>query len=212
VRLAVDVAGQVLGRPADLEQRLLEPAALGRVDDDVLGVEPLADQRLHLLAAQHLFEHRDVAGVQHQPVHRVLVEAQPAVAVHRVGDVDQQGVRHRVARVAQQRVDDLLGVVAGGPRVPQAERGEPVGVHVLGGALELGERGDGLAAVDGGRVVDFEQQRLVALHDERTVGHVDLLSAVEPASAGSGANAGEPVVLPPRDEAPVVRPRRRSGR
>src|ERR687883_138679 len=32
VRLAVDVAGQVLGRPAELEQPLLEPAPLGRVD------------------------------------------------------------------------------------------------------------------------------------------------------------------------------------
>ena len=33
VRLAVDVAGLVLGRPADLEQLLLEVAALGRVDE-----------------------------------------------------------------------------------------------------------------------------------------------------------------------------------
>ena len=45
-----------------------------------------------------------------------------------------------------QGVDDLLGVVAGGARVPQAERREPVGVDVLGGALELGERRDGRGA------------------------------------------------------------------
>ena len=39
VRLAVDVAGEVLGRPAELEQRLLEVAALGGVDDHRLLVE-----------------------------------------------------------------------------------------------------------------------------------------------------------------------------
>ena len=73
---------------------------------------------------------------------RVLLEAQPAVAVHRVGDVDEQRVRHGVAAEAHQRVDDLLGVVPGGAGVPQAERREAVGVHVLGRALELGERRD----------------------------------------------------------------------
>ena len=39
VRLAVDVAGLVLGRPADLEQLLLEVAALGGVHDDAVGVD-----------------------------------------------------------------------------------------------------------------------------------------------------------------------------
>ena len=37
VGVAVDVAGEVLGRPADLEQRLLEPAALARVHHDGVG-------------------------------------------------------------------------------------------------------------------------------------------------------------------------------
>ena len=36
---------------------------------------------------------------EHQPVGRVLVEPQPAVARHRLGDVDEQRVRHRVAGV-----------------------------------------------------------------------------------------------------------------
>jgi hypothetical protein len=40
VRLAVDVPGQVLGRPADLEQRLLEPPALARVHQDRVLVDP----------------------------------------------------------------------------------------------------------------------------------------------------------------------------
>src|SRR3712207_6878134 len=44
-------------------------------------------------------------------------------------------------------------------------------VHVLGGALQLGERRDRRAAVAGGRVVDLEQQRLVRLDDQGAVRH-----------------------------------------
>ena len=42
---------------------------------------------------------------------------------------------------------------------------------MLGGALELGERRDRLPAGGRQRVVDLEQQGLVALDDERSVGH-----------------------------------------
>ena len=101
----------------------------------------------------------------------MLVEAQPAVAGHGLGDVDEQGVRDGVAAEVQQGVHDLLGVVAGGARVPEAERGQPVGVDVLGGALELRERRDRLAAVLGALVVDLEEQRLVGLDDEGSVVH-----------------------------------------
>ena len=154
VRLAVDVAGEVLGRPADLEQRLLEPAALGRVHEHV-------SSSIRSPSIGAIFFCRSTSSStarsrrdQHQAVRRVLGQLQPAVAVHRVGDVDQQRVRHGVAAEADQRVDDLLGVVAGGAGVPQPQRGQPVGVDVLGGALELGERRDRgarLAARAGGR-------------------------------------------------------------
>ena len=94
-------------------------------------------------------------------------ELQPAEPRHRLGDVDEQRVRDGVAAVAQQDVDDLLGVVAGGAGVPEPERGEAIGVDVLRRALELGERRDRAAARVGVGVVDLEQQRLVALDDER---------------------------------------------
>jgi hypothetical protein len=42
---------------------------------------------------------------------------------------------------------------------------------MLGGALQLGERGDVLTALAGQGVVDLEKQGLVGLDDERTVGH-----------------------------------------
>ena len=112
-----------------------------------------------------------VQAAQHQAVRRVVDQLQPAVPVHRLGDVDQQRVRHRVARVLEQRVDHALGVVAGGAGVPQPERGQPVGVHVLGRALQLGERRDRHPAGLRVRVVDLEQQGLVGLHDQWSAGH-----------------------------------------
>ena len=71
VLLAVDVAGEVLGRPAELEQHLLEVARArwgGRRRSS--RVVPGADQRHHLLAPQHLLQHRDVERAQHQAVRR----------------------------------------------------------------------------------------------------------------------------------------------
>jgi hypothetical protein len=147
---------------------LSRPRSDGKASTGV-GVEPGAEHRADLLAARHLLEHGPVGGAQHQAVDRVLLELEPAVAVHRVGDVDEQRVRHGVAAEAHEGVDDLLGVVAGGAGVPQAERREAVGVHVLGGALELGERRDRSAAVGRRRVVHLEQERLVGLDDERAV-------------------------------------------
>jgi hypothetical protein len=180
VCLAVHVPGQVLGGPAQLEQHLLEVAPLGGVDHDAVVGESGADQRLDLRAAQHLLQHRDIERPHHQPGTRVLDQLQPPVTGHRLRDVDQEGVRHRIAGVLEQDVDHLLGVMAGRPRVPEAERGEPVGVHVLGRALQLGERGDRPAAGHRVGVVHLEQQRLVALDDEGAVVHRASLTRIGP--------------------------------
>ena len=123
------------------------------------------------LFRKHLLEHRAVEADQGQPVHGALHQLQPAVAGHRVDDVDQQRLRHRVARERHQRVDDLLGVVAGRAGVPQRQRRDAVGVDVLGRAFQLGERGDRGARRAGLLVVDFEQHRFVGLHDQGPVGH-----------------------------------------
>ena len=72
------------------------------------------------MARGHLLEHGPVGAAQDEPVDRVDVEHEPAVAGHEVGHVDEQGLGHRVARPAQEGVDHLLGVVAGGAGVPQA--------------------------------------------------------------------------------------------
>ena len=77
----------------------------------------------------------------------VLEQLQTSVAAHRVGDINEQCVRNRVARVLQQRVDDLLGVVAGSASVPQAQWGDAVGVNVLRGTLKFGKRCDFVTAL-----------------------------------------------------------------
>ncbi len=169
--LAVDVAGQILCGPTDLEQHLLDAAALAGVHDDGVVVDAGAEHRGDLLVAQHLFEHRAVEADQAQAVHGALDQLQPAVAGHDVDDVDKQRLRHRVPRERHQRVDDLLGVMARGAGVPQGERGDAIGVDVFWRALQLGERGDRGARRARLLVFDFEQHRFVGLHDEGAIGH-----------------------------------------
>ena len=168
--LAVDVAGQVLGRPAQLDEHLLEVAALRGVDDDVGLSEPGPQQALGALGAHDLLQDRHVGGVQDQAVGGVGEELEAPVAAHRLGDLGEQGVRHREARVGDEGVDDRLRVQARGARVPQGQRRDPVGVDVLRGALQLGEGGDGAAGLTGPGVGDLQEDGLVGLDDERAVG------------------------------------------
>ena len=170
VGLAVDVAGLVVGGPAGLDELALERAALGGVHGDRVVVHAGTQHRGDFLLAGDLGEHRAVGGVQHQPGGGVLLQGEAAVAVHRLGDVHQQRLRHREAAVAHQGVHDRLGVQSRGARVPQGQRGDAVGVHVLRRALQLGERRDGAAGGLVAVVVYLEEHGLVALDDEGT-GH-----------------------------------------
>ncbi len=133
-----------------------------------LGAEHVGE----FLRLGYLDEDRAVGGAQHESVRRVIGQLQPAVPVHCLGDIDQQRVRHRVAGEAQKRVHDRLGVVPRRARVPQAERSEPVRVHVFRRALQFREWSDRQPAFQRFRVVDLEQQSLVGLHDEWAVGHI----------------------------------------
>ena len=102
VRLAVDVAGEVLGRPAELEQLLLEVAALGGVHDDACRRRCASPSSgLIFLCRSDLLEHRRGRCVRStRPCVGCFSRVQPAVAVHRLGDVDEQRVRDGVAAVA----------------------------------------------------------------------------------------------------------------
>ena len=141
-------------------------------------VDPVAQERLDLLVPHDLGEHGAVGGAQHQPRHRqaglgivlavdrLFEQGQPAVAVHRLRDVDQERLRDRVAAVGDQRMHDLLGVMACSAGVPQPQRRDAVGMDVLRGALELGERGNVAPRRLGVGVVDLQQESLVGLDDQ----------------------------------------------
>ena len=98
---------------------------------------------------------------QHQAVHGVLPSRSRPYG-------PSSPRRRRAARAArgsgelQQGVDDLLGVVAGGAGVPQAERREPVGVDVLGarsssanGAIALRHSAAGSWSTSSSRVLSL---------------------------------------------------------
>ena len=80
---------------------------------------------------QHLLKHWAICAVQDELV-TVLAQSEPAVTVHRVGHIQEQGMWHRITAVGDEGVDDLLGVVACSTGVPQAQRSQPIGVHVFG--------------------------------------------------------------------------------
>ena len=133
-------------------------------------------------------------------MHRRLGELQAAVAAHGVDDVDEQRLGDGVAGEPDERVDDLLGVVPGGPGVPQGQRGDAVGVDVLGRAFELREGGDRRAGLPLRRMVDLEQQGLVGLDDQGPVGRGAFLPTTP---AGAGRWKREPVASrQPRPDGP----------
>ncbi|GAA1572127.1 hypothetical protein GCM10009692_09940 [Leucobacter aridicollis] len=68
-------------------------------------------------------------------------------------------------------VEDFLGGVPSGARVPQPETRHPVRVDVLGGALKLGEDGEFVSRILGVRVRYLEQYGVVALNDEGAESH-----------------------------------------
>jgi hypothetical protein len=95
VGLPVDVPGHVLGRPAELEQGLLETSTLRWMDSDKIIGNAGAEHARELLGARDLDQHRLVEAAQHEAVRGVVGQLEPPVAVHRLGDVDQKRVRHR---------------------------------------------------------------------------------------------------------------------
>ena len=56
------------------------------LDGRYIRLEPLAQHPGDLLGPEHLLEDRPVGRGEHQPVGRVLVQAEPAVPGHRLRD------------------------------------------------------------------------------------------------------------------------------
>ena len=169
--LAVDIAREILRGPAHLQQHLLEPTALRRMHHDGVVVDPRTEHGRDLLVAQDLLEHRAVEAHERQPVNRTLHQLQPPEPAHRVDDVHEQRLRDGIPRKRHEGVDNLLGVMPGRTRIPERQRRHPIGVDVLGSALEFGKGGDRTARCRGVGVIHLEEQRLVGLHDQGSISH-----------------------------------------
>ena len=167
------VAGEVLGRPADLEELLLDVAARPGVDLEGVGGGAADEEGLDALVLRDLGQHRGIRRSKDQTAVRVALDDQTAVAADGLADVDRHRRRHREARPAIERREHVVGVVAGGAGVPQPEAGDAVRVDVLGRAFELGEDRELVPRAFGVRMGYFQQHRPVALHDERAVSHRD---------------------------------------
>ena len=164
--LALDVASQVFDGVADFDQRLLEPASLGRINKELPRSDTPGEQRGHsLMASQFLGERRFRNAKQETPV--IPRQLQFSVAPGVVGNLDFDVTRHIVLGEPAQLVADPFGGHAGGTRVPDRERRDSIGVNMLGRLHKLCEAGQCIPSLDVGRTIHFDQNRKVTLHDER---------------------------------------------
>ena len=62
----------------------------------------------------------------------------------------------------------LRRIVTCGAGVPQRQRGNAIRVNVLGGSLQLRERGERISGFGGLLVIDLQQHSLIRLHNERS--------------------------------------------
>ena len=144
---------------------------MGVVDGEAGLVEPLAQVVAHAPLPRQLFEQRPVLGDQPELAVDPL-EPDPPVAADQLAQVGRHVRGNGKLGIGLERLDHRVGRHAGGGGVPERERRQAVGVNVLGALLQLGERRDRVAGLGVQRIVDLQQDRAVALHDQRIGGVV----------------------------------------
>ena len=117
-----------------------------RIDQEAGRVDPLAQEIAHPRLPGQFLQQGLVLADQPQLVLDPL-EPDPAIAAHQFRDVGRQIGRQREFAEAAQNLDHLLGGHAGGGRIPQGERGKPIGMDMLRALLQLGEGSEGVAGL-----------------------------------------------------------------
>ena len=168
-RRAVGVAAEVVDRVADPHHRLLQRAALGRIDGEASGLAGAEQSRQPLVGA-HFGQHVRVIRGEEQATVAGGQETRATVAAELLAHEVEHERRDGVAGECGQAAGDVVAVEPHGGGVPQRQRREAIGVDVLGGLLELGETGQEVAPAFVRRPGHLEEDRAVALDDERTIG------------------------------------------
>lgn len=76
---AIDVACDILSRPTEFDKCLLQVSALTWMHDDGGLVNARTEQWRYLLTPQDFFQHRFIKGLQHQAVHRMVIDLQAPI-------------------------------------------------------------------------------------------------------------------------------------
>ena len=169
MRRAGGVAGEVFSRPAELHELLLQRAARPGGDEEAVLVDAVGQEGRDALRVRDLGEDGRVGAVQAQGAVVGAIHHEPAVPGDGLAHVDGDRLRHGELRVPLERAEHVFGVMTRRSRVPEAEAGDAVRVHVLGRAFELREHREIVPCVLRERMCDLEEYGSVALHDEGAV-------------------------------------------
>jgi hypothetical protein len=182
---SVAIAGEVFGGETDLDERLFDVAAGGGSDREFQRRPALAQPGHHVFAAGNLFGERLLVGLEHQAA-LIAQQFHAAIARGVIADLEEHVLRDRVLGKADEGLDDFVGRDTGRAGIPDGERGDAVGVNVLGSFHELREAGQAIAGGGVMRAGDFGEDGVIALHDQRVLWLID--------RDGHRARAGEYLV------------------
>src|SRR5216683_2186448 len=93
-------------------------------------------------------------------------QSNSAISADDFAKVGRQVTWERKFAVLGQDLDHCRGGHAGGGRIPQRQVGEAIRVNMLGAFFQFRERGQGVASGGIARIVNFDENRAVALNDE----------------------------------------------
>ena len=170
VRGAGRVAREVFGGPAELHEALLEFTACPVLNADGVIAKSRTEELLHLRVAGDLAEDGFVVRAQHEPL-IIPFNDEPAVAVHRFGEVERHRGWHRELGETIEGVEHFLGRVARSTRIPESETREAVRVDVLGCPLEFRKHCERVTSFLRLGMRNLEEDGAVTLDDERSVRH-----------------------------------------
>ena len=164
------VAGDVLGGITDGDERLFKHAAMGRFDDEAGRVELFAEVFLQLFLTRQLHQQRRIVADHPQSAILMANQLDATISAHCLGNVGRDVAGDRELGVTMEYVEHVVGTEARGGGIPQRQIADAVSVDMLRAFLKLGEGSERIAGLGIFRVIDFDENRAIRLHNERIAG------------------------------------------